>query len=101
MADLSAKPRAGHCRHGFVRCPDHWLQNTLRLRDFAGKHVGPNLTEASSGTWVPVVFHSQCSTARGTKAVFFDTMAKNSIGLSPRFSPACLRVGTQSTAPGV
>src|SRR6185437_3178476 len=26
MADLSAKPRAGHCRHGSVRGPDHWLQ---------------------------------------------------------------------------
>jgi hypothetical protein len=23
MADLSAKPRARHCRHGFVRYPDH------------------------------------------------------------------------------
>jgi hypothetical protein len=33
VADLSAKPRAGHCRHGFVRCPDNWLQNALRLRD--------------------------------------------------------------------
>ena len=32
-ADLSAKPRAGHCRDGFVRCPDHWLQDALRLRD--------------------------------------------------------------------
>jgi hypothetical protein len=25
MADLSAKPRSGHCRHGSVRGPDHWL----------------------------------------------------------------------------
>ena len=25
MADLSAKPRAGHRRHGFVRSTDHWL----------------------------------------------------------------------------
>src|ERR1700739_3237617 len=25
MADLSAKPRAGHRRHGFVRSADHWL----------------------------------------------------------------------------
>jgi hypothetical protein len=35
MPDLSAKPRAGHCRHGFVRCPAYWLQTTLRLRDCA------------------------------------------------------------------
>jgi hypothetical protein len=34
-ADLSAQSRAGHCRHGFVRCPDHWLQASLRLRDCA------------------------------------------------------------------
>jgi hypothetical protein len=33
VADLSAKPRPGHCRHGFVRRPDHWLQNSIRLRD--------------------------------------------------------------------
>src|SRR5258708_2088297 len=35
MAGLSAQSRAGYCRHGFVRCPDHWLQTTLRLRDCA------------------------------------------------------------------
>jgi hypothetical protein len=35
MADLSAKPRARRCRHGFVRGSDHWLQTTVRLRDFA------------------------------------------------------------------
>src|SRR6202161_4055574 len=35
VADLSAQSRAGHCRHGFVRCPDYWLQTTLRLRDCA------------------------------------------------------------------
>src|SRR5258708_34455404 len=29
MADLSAQSRAGRCRHGFVRCPDHWLQTTF------------------------------------------------------------------------
>ena len=29
MADLSAKPRAGHRRHGFVRCSDHWLRSAL------------------------------------------------------------------------
>src|ERR1700730_16870918 len=34
MADLSAKPRAGHCRHGFLRCPNNWLQNTLWGGDF-------------------------------------------------------------------
>jgi hypothetical protein len=33
MADLSAKPRAGHCRHGSVRGPDHWLQTAVWLRD--------------------------------------------------------------------
>jgi transposase InsO family protein len=26
VEDLSAKPRSGHCRHGSVRGPDHWLQ---------------------------------------------------------------------------
>src|SRR5229473_4793095 len=51
--------------------------------------------------YLPFVIHSQCLTACGTRAVCFGTTAKNSIGLSPRFSPACLRVGTQSTAPGV
>src|SRR6266436_682999 len=25
MVHFSAQPRAGHCRHGFVRCPDHRL----------------------------------------------------------------------------
>ena len=35
MANLFAKPRARRYRHGFVRCPNHWLQNTLRLRDCA------------------------------------------------------------------
>jgi hypothetical protein len=29
MADLSAEPRAGHCRHGSVRGPDHWLQTAV------------------------------------------------------------------------
>src|SRR6266850_340093 len=33
MADLSAKPRSRHRRHGFVRGPDHWLQTALWLRD--------------------------------------------------------------------
>jgi transposase InsO family protein len=27
MANLSAKPCSGHCRHGPVRGPDHWPQN--------------------------------------------------------------------------
>src|ERR1700731_950784 len=31
MADLSAKPRSGHCRHGSVRGPDHWLRSALYL----------------------------------------------------------------------
>ena len=31
MAHLSAEPRAGHCRYGSVRCPDHWLQPALCL----------------------------------------------------------------------
>src|ERR1700694_5261604 len=26
MEDLFAQPRSGHCRHGFVGGPDHWLQ---------------------------------------------------------------------------
>src|SRR5260370_3711259 len=34
-ADLSAQSRARHCRHGFVRGPDHWLQTTLLLHDCA------------------------------------------------------------------
>jgi hypothetical protein len=25
MAYVSAQPRAGHCRYGLVRCPDHQL----------------------------------------------------------------------------
>src|SRR4029077_14136137 len=33
MADLSAKPRSRHCRHGPVRGPDHWLQTAVWLRD--------------------------------------------------------------------
>src|SRR4030081_3053781 len=33
MADLSAKPPSGHCRHGSVRGPDHWLQTAVWLRD--------------------------------------------------------------------
>jgi hypothetical protein len=32
MGHLSAEPRTGHCCHGFVRCPDHWLQPALCLR---------------------------------------------------------------------
>jgi hypothetical protein len=52
MADLSAKPRARHCRHGFVRGPDNWLQNALygfvilRLdrRDLVLINVTPNPT---------------------------------------------------------
>ena len=32
MAHLSAQPRAGHCRHGSVRCSDHWLRPALCLR---------------------------------------------------------------------
>src|SRR6202795_1955933 len=37
MADLSAKPGAGHRRHGYVRGPDHRLQTPLRLRDCAAR----------------------------------------------------------------
>src|SRR6267143_1763907 len=33
MANLSAKPCSGHCRHGPVRCPDHWLQTAVLLGD--------------------------------------------------------------------
>ena len=29
MADLSAKPRSGDCRHGFVRGPDHRLETAV------------------------------------------------------------------------
>ena len=32
MAHLSAQPRAGHRRHGLVRCSDHWLRHALCLR---------------------------------------------------------------------
>jgi hypothetical protein len=35
VAHLSAQSRARHCRNGFVRGPDHWLQTTLRLHDCA------------------------------------------------------------------
>src|ERR1700738_4363106 len=31
MANLSAKPCSGHCRHGPVRGPDHWLQTAVWL----------------------------------------------------------------------
>src|SRR5258706_11294064 len=34
MADLSAKLRSGHCRHGSVGGPDHWLQTAVWLRDY-------------------------------------------------------------------
>jgi hypothetical protein len=34
MADLSAKPGAGHRRHGFVRGPDHRLQTAIWLRHY-------------------------------------------------------------------
>ena len=33
VADLSAKPRSGHCRHRSVRGPDRWLQIAVWLRD--------------------------------------------------------------------
>jgi hypothetical protein len=33
MADLSAKLRSGHCRHGSVHGPDHWFQTAVCLRD--------------------------------------------------------------------
>src|SRR3982074_842340 len=33
VEDLSAKPRSGHCRHGYVRRPEHWLQTAVWLRD--------------------------------------------------------------------
>jgi hypothetical protein len=29
VEDLSAKPRSGHCRHGLVRGPDHWLRTAV------------------------------------------------------------------------
>ena len=32
VGHLPAKPRVGHCRHGFVRRADHWLQPALCLR---------------------------------------------------------------------
>src|SRR5450830_579083 len=32
MANLSAEPCAGHCCHGSVRCPDHWLRPALCVR---------------------------------------------------------------------
>src|SRR6185312_7940998 len=30
--NLFAQPRSGHCRHGSVRGPDHWLQTAVWLR---------------------------------------------------------------------
>src|SRR6202021_2246347 len=33
MANLSAKPCSGHCRHRPVRGPDHWLQTAVWLGD--------------------------------------------------------------------
>ena len=35
VEDLFAQPRSGHCRHGFVRGPDHWLQTAVWLCDSA------------------------------------------------------------------
>src|ERR1017187_9832319 len=47
VADLSAQSRAGHCRHGFVRCPDYWLQTSLRLRDCAASSQRSRLDRKS------------------------------------------------------
>jgi hypothetical protein len=54
MADLSAKPRSGHCRHGSVRGPDHWLELLygfvivrIDLRDL----VWINVTTSPTAEW--------------------------------------------------
>jgi len=55
MADFSAKPRSGHCRHGSVRGPDHWLQTAyafvivqLNRKDL----VWINITTNPNAEWV-------------------------------------------------
>src|SRR5450631_383715 len=42
---LSASPRSGRCRHGFVRCPDHWLQTALCLRHRSARPQRPRLDQ--------------------------------------------------------
>jgi hypothetical protein len=48
MEDLSAKPRSGHCRHGSVRGPDHWLQTAVF-----------KLLEAAQKSWRRLDGHNQ------------------------------------------
>jgi acetyl esterase/lipase len=40
-----AQPRAGRCRHRFVRRPDHWLQTALCLRHRSARSQRPRLDQ--------------------------------------------------------
>jgi Integrase core domain len=42
------RTRAGRCRHRFVRCPDNWLQITLRLPDCADSSQRSRLDQCHS-----------------------------------------------------
>jgi hypothetical protein len=39
------QPRAGHCRHGLVHCPDHWLRPALCLRHRSARPQRPRLDQ--------------------------------------------------------
>jgi hypothetical protein len=45
MGHLSAEPRAGHCGHGSIRCPNSWLRSALRLRHRPPESQGPSLDQ--------------------------------------------------------
>jgi transposase InsO family protein len=54
MAHLFAEPRAGHCRHGPVRCPDYWLRPALCLYHRSARSqrvVWVNVTANPSAEW--------------------------------------------------
>src|ERR1700742_139091 len=53
MADLSAKPRSGHCRHGSVCRFDHWLQNAVWLVRIDRRYlVWINVTTNPTAEWI-------------------------------------------------
>ena len=55
MADLSAKPRSGRCRHGPVCGPDHWLQAAIWLRDSTDDRrelIWINVTTNPTAEWI-------------------------------------------------
>jgi hypothetical protein len=56
MAHLPAQPRAGHCCHGLVRCPEHWFQLALyphhRQAGPETAHLDQRYTASNVAEWI-------------------------------------------------